>query len=400
MPTLWPRARAFPANVRFPALALTLALAAATCTNHPSSQATSGPSTETGPSMTLAMSSGTATVIGGGSTRLVEGSAAIGVGYRLTVNKDSLAVLHLAAGRTFQVAPGQAFITAPATIQLISGDVLADVSAPAEIDIPGVTIQSSSGAFRVDGTGPGRVAVYRGSATVNASGSLTTVPAYRQSELVGGAASAPLGLQLVGGGDSWDQQFLASAIGLDNQLASFSNGLEAQLGTATGTSFFKAVLPNAIDVSYVAPYYPEPKSDVLIGWVIASNASPGAALPAAFATIMRLWEEGESWGVIATEYGVSGDSIFAGLQNAITDLRISLQAPTPVFPTVPGPPPTPGPRSSPAPSPIHPVTPSPVASPSPSPPGLGALLNPVTALLGQILNLLLPAPTPTPTPTP
>jgi hypothetical protein len=214
------------------------------------------------------------------------------------------------------------------------------------------------------------------------------------------AAATPF--QLTQGGDAWDHQFLQGAIDLDGQLASFGNGLDAQLGSATGAAFFRAVVPVGTDVSYIVPFFPYPRSDVLIGWVISSDAAQAAnvAVNPVFETIMQLWVNGESWGVIAMESHVSGDAIFAGLQDAINRLRISLQSPTPKLETVPAATTGPHPRVSPSPTAQRLPTVTPVTTPTPAPTGLGALLNPVTSLLGQILNLLLPAPAPAPAPTP
>jgi hypothetical protein len=352
--------------------------------------------------MSLQMTSGSATVAGGGSTRQVSSQAGLGVGYRITVAPGGLAVIHLGPGLTYQIAPGEALITSPSTVQLVSGDVLGQFSAPGEIDSPGITVQSRSGTFRVDAQ-PERVGVYSGSVTVSEPGASLAVPAYREAVVQNGALpAAPVALQLTQNGDVWDHQFLQPALDLDSQLASFGNGLDAQLGTASGAAFFRSVVPSALDVSYIAPFFPEPRSDVLTGWVIAANAAmaTNANLPVTFFTIMELWVQGETWGVIAMEYNVSASAVFAGLQDAIDKLKISLQSPTPQFEAVPAPvASTPVTRSTPAPSTYRIPIVTPIPTPSATLPSLlGGLLNPITSLLGQVLNLLLPAPSPSPSP--
>lgn len=361
----------------------------------------------TGPTsaaMTLSVTQGTAAVSGAGSTHRVSGDSTVGVGDQITVPAGGLAVLHLGPGLTFQIEPGVVDITSPNTVQVVSGAALGQLTSHGEIDSPGVTTESNLGVFRV-ATQPAFVGVYSGTATVSVPAGSINVPAFRQVDIVNGALPAsPTGLRLSQNGDPWDQQFLQPALRLDAQLASFGNGLDAQLGSATGAAFFRTVVPDAGDLAYLTPFFPEPRSDVLIGWVIATGASEesGISLPTLFYVSMALWEQGESWGTIAMEFGVSAADVFAGLQDAITSASISLQNPTPILVTVPLATPAPTPRRKPTPqATTQPsVTQNPTQAPAPS--VLGSLLAPVNSLLGQILNLLLPSspPAPTPSPTP
>ncbi|HWD09102.1 MAG TPA: hypothetical protein VHA57_08415 [Actinomycetota bacterium] len=322
----------------------------------------------------------------------------IGVGYVIDVNAGGLAAVSLDTGRSFEIAPGEATITAADTVQLVTGTVLAELSAPATVDFPGASAQGSTGVFRVDGAGPTRVAVYSGSASVSVPGTTVSVPAFREVAVGNGQISGPAGLRLVGTGDAIDQQFLSSAISLESQLNSFANGLDAQLGTATGSAFFGQVLPTAVDVSYAEPFFSQPRSDVLIGWDIASSVASAtqADVGTTFDAVMVLWLQGEPWGVIADEYKVSADAIFNGLNNDIGRLKLAV-APQPTSSGESEAEETPRPKtSSPPTKPGATVTPN--QTPTPIPSGLAALLNPVTGLLGQILNLLLPSPTPAPSP--
>ena len=386
-----------PGWTRVCSVGLILALGGAGCSR--------GPHQSAEPAMTLEVAAGSATIVGGGATNQVSSQQGIGVGYRVTVPDGGLAVLRLAPGRTFQIGPGVALITTPDTVQLEQGGAVGLVTSQGTIDSPGVTVQGSYGVFRVDSGPVTRVAVYRGEAKVSVPTGSITVPAYRQVTVAGGGLPAvPSPLQLTQDGDVWDHQFLQPAIDLDSQLASFGNGLEAQLGESSASAVFDAVIPSATDVAYVAPFFSQPRSEVLIGWVIASDiaAATKGNVDSLFQTVMGLHALGESWGVVAMEYGVGADVVFSGLQDALNRLRISLTSPTPRF------------VAEPTPSPVHPApTPSPTKSgprlptvtpntPTPTPPSLlGSLLDPVTSLLGQILNLLLPPPaTPSPSPTP
>lgn len=347
------------------------------------------------------MSKGSATVTGGGHTSTISGQQAVGVGYRITVTPGSLAALRLAGGRDFEIAPGEVAITTPDTLQLVTGTVLAQLSQAATVDVPGASATTSSGVFRVDGGGPTRVAVYSGSASASVSGNTVKVPAFRQVEVVNGQIQGPSGLQLVGTGDAIDLQLLSSAISLEGQLDSFANGLDAQLGTAAGAPLFAAILPAPADVAYVTPYLSQPQSDVLIGWEIAYDATVAAPaqLGETFNTVMALWLQGEPWGVVADEYHVSGDAVFQGLERDLDRLRQAV-SPQPASSSIPTAVSTPKPKTSPSSKTKSLAVVTPTPTPVPTPSGLGSLLDPVTGLLSQILNLLLPQPGPSPTPSP
>lgn len=381
------------------ALGLALALLAAGCRGGGSAAA---------PNMSLQMSNGTASVTGGGVSRTVGTQLAVSVGYRVVVDPGGLAVLQVSPGRTFQLQEGEALITAPDRIQLVRGSLLAQLTRHAEVEAPGLVIASDAGTLRVDSGPSARVGVYAGSASVRSPATTLPVTAYEQVvDAAGTLPRAPGPLQIPAGGDVWDHQFLQGAIDLDNRLANFATGLEAQLGNASGIAFFKIVIPASADTPDVTPYLDRRRSDVLTGWVIASEAAAKqhASVAQTFTAVMTLWEAGESWGLLAMQLGVTADEVFAGLLNAIREVGISVTSPVPHLPQAPpvisrpSAKPTTGTRPT-----ASPAAPPVVAAPAPSPSPtslLSGLLNPVTALLNEVLNLLLPglAPTPTPTPT-
>jgi hypothetical protein len=283
-------------------------------------------------------------------------------------------------------------------LQLSAGSVLGTITAPAQIDAPGLTIRSNSGTFRVDSGASDRVGVYAGSANLSLPGGSITVPAFRQAEASNGVLPAsPVPLKLTNGGDVWDHRFLQDAIDLDARLANFRGGLDAQLGIASGQAFFRLVLPSMTEVAYVAPYFALPRSDVLIGFVIASAAAAAsrANQQETVSQVMQLWQAGETWGMLAKEYHVSSDQVFAGLVEAIKKVGISLASPTPriaIGPVTTASPPTPKLGATPAPT--SRAGPSP-GSPAPTPsttPLVNQLLDPVTQLLNKIISLLLGQP--------
>ncbi|HEY4938597.1 MAG TPA: hypothetical protein VIJ69_06180, partial [Actinomycetota bacterium] len=132
--------RGAPRWVQVCAAAGVLTLATSACTHAKSSSP---------PSMTLQMSQGSATISAGGRTEKVTGAAAIGVGDHVTVDPNSLAVLHLGSGRTFELTEGEASITGADRIQLVRGAALGDLTAKGQIETHDLTVSSASGTFRV-----------------------------------------------------------------------------------------------------------------------------------------------------------------------------------------------------------------------------------------------------------
>jgi hypothetical protein len=357
-------------------------------------------------SMTLRMSQGSATISGAGSTRKVTGEAPIGVGYDVTVDPGSLAVLRLGSGRSFELAQGEASVTGPDRIRLARGAALGDLTSRGQIETDGVAVSSASGTFRVRVSGAtASVGVFSGLVTVSLAGSTLAVPAFREASTASGVLpAAPKPLEILAGGDVWDHRYLRDAIDLDARLDNFSGGLDAQLGSATGLEFFRLVTADPVTLAHVGPFLSQPRSDVLIALVLAAATSRSDPPQAAFDKIMSLWLAGESWGLLAMEYHVAAQDLFAGLLAAIRKLGITFTTPTPGFAPLPGTarPPVvasgPSPRASPAaPAAGTPGSaPAPTASPTPV---LNQVLDPITTLLSQILGLLLPQP-PTATSTP
>jgi hypothetical protein len=351
--------------------------------------------------MTLQMSRGSATVSAGGRTEKVTGAAAIAVGYHVTVDPNSLAVLHLGSGRTFELAEGEASIAGPDRIKLARGAALGDLTAEGQIETNGLTVSSESGTFRVTSGATAEVGVFAGQASMSVPGARLSVPAFREAATATGTSmTAPRPLEILAGGDEWDHRYLGDAIDLDARLASFGGGLDAQLGNATGRDFFRLVIADPAALAHVEPFLSRPRSDVLIGLVLAAATSRPDPPQATFDQIMDLWLAGESWGLLAMEYHVPAQEVFAGLLAAIRKVGITVTNPTPGV--VPIPVTTKPPVTAAGPTPRASATPVPLRTPMPTPSSTGVLnqvIDPVTTLLTRLLNLLLP-PSPTATPTP
>ena len=353
-----------------------------------------------GPAMSLEVSSGKATINGGGKSITVTTRAGVAVGYRIEVAAGGVATLNLSPGRVFQIQSGEADITAPGTVELVSGSALGRFTAPGEIDAQGVAATASNATFRVDSGATTTVASYAGTVTVTIPGSSMAVPAYDRVQVVGGVLPAnPAPLEYTNGGDVWDHDFVQPALDLDSRLASFRNGLDAQLGNASGAAFFREAVPDPVALAAIAPFYGAPRADALIGWVVASHAPvPADKVGPTFAVVMTLWMQGQPWGLIAMEFQVPADTVFAGLEDAIHQVGISVSNPIPRLTAPPVVLPTP--KTTQGPTPGAKPTPAPAVTPSPAPAGLGNLLNPVVdtvnTLLNNLLHLLLPGPSPSP----
>lgn len=380
--------------VRFGSTALLLVVAATACTHAKTASA---------PSMSIQMSQGSAVISGGGRSQTVTNRAGVGVGYHVTVAPNSLALLQLGDGRMFQLSEGEAYITGEDRIQLAKGAALGQLTAKGQIDADGVTISSDSGTFRVDSGISATVAVFSGTATMSVPGSTLEIPAFREAAASAGVLpGVAKPLQILAGGDVWDHQFLRDAIDLDNRLANFSGGLDAQLGSATGRDFFRLVIADPVELAHVEPFLSQPRADVLIGVVLA-NATGRPDPQGAFDQIMGQWLAGESWGVLAMEFHVLAQEVFSGLLAAIRKVGISLTTPVPRIVPIPAATRPPVIALGPKPKTTTPATtPVPAATPNPTPSPTGILnqvLDPVTSLLGGLLNLLIPQ-TPTATSTP
>ena len=348
--------------------------------------------------MTLHMIQGTATVSGGGSTRRVTGEAPIRVGYRITVAPGSLAVLHLGGGRTFELAEGEATVTGSDRIRVAKGAALGELTSRGQIDTDGLTASTASGTFRVTSSGAtAGVGVFSGLVTVSVPGSTLAVPAFREVSTASGVlTAAPKPLEILAGGDVWDQRYLRDAIDLDARLANFSGGLDAQLGNDNGLDFFRPVIADPVILAHVGPFLSQPRADVLIALVLAAAASRSDPPEATFDKIMSLWLAGESWGLLAMEYHVAAQDVFAGLLAAIRKVGITLTTPTLRLAPIPvtAQPPVvasgPTPRASQAPLAVG--TRRSATTPTSPAPVLNQVLDPITTLLSQILGLLLPQP--------
>ncbi|MEO7803823.1 MAG: hypothetical protein ABIS18_05215 [Actinomycetota bacterium] len=331
--------------------------------------------------MQLSMVAGKATVLRDGRSIVVSRDAGIEVGDSLELAKGSVGELRLAAGRDFELSGAKVQVLNSSSLSLHRGRLLADVTRRALIDSQTVDVSSSKGSFRVDRELATRVGVYSGAARLVTNGEALSVQRYRQAIIAGGILpriSRPL---ILDPKDLWDLRLMQSALDLDKRLAAFARGLEAQLGPGGGLAFFQQVLAAGLDVDFLNSYTGDRRADVLIALAMSSEARAQAGgFGDRFAAVFDLWKQGASWGIVALEFDVAQEGIFARLLQAIerAGLRfigvegpgIGRRRPSPVrispSPTKRGPSPSPSPTTiTDPPSPSSPILPTVVSTLAP-----------------------------------
>ena len=269
--------------------------------------------------MRLTVLKGPASLVHEAKSRPVTGSVDVAAGDSIVMGKGSRAKLNLEQGRELELQAARLSIVDPTTVKLSGGEVLSIVSKRMTIDAESVVVEAAKGAFRVDKALATRVANY-GAGAVKVSGIADEleVPAFRQATVAGGIVPrAPKPIQ-IDAKDDWDQRYLQDAIDLDGRLANFARGLEAQLGSGAGIEFFQAVAPIGAELSFLGGYLTNRRSDLLIGLILSAQANAaGADLPQRFVRIYDLWSQGATWGLLAHEFSVGQEGVFARLLEAI-----------------------------------------------------------------------------------
>ncbi|MGH9194619.1 MAG: hypothetical protein ACRD1T_02630, partial [Acidimicrobiia bacterium] len=319
------------------------------------------------------------------------------------LGRGGLAELRLAPGRVFELSgPSGAEVSVSSTssLRLQKGSVLAQLTSPGTIDTDGVSAVASKAAFRVDRGLSTRVASYRGKVGLASPGRSLELPRLRQAVVAAGELPGRERPIRINKSDRWDRKYLQAAIDLDSRLANFAQGLEAQLGRSSGPSLFSAVMPATPDLAFLDAYASQRRSDIVIGLIVASEAANnnGGGVGELFGPVFSLWSDGASWGLIAFEYGVGEQKLFAGLLEAVRRAGFRFTASGGLG----GPLQQPGAGqsgASPSPSPGGGggAFPSPSPSPSPVLPTTG--VDPVDDIIEEVTDIL-PTPLPTPLPLP
>jgi hypothetical protein len=339
-------------------------------------------------------------------------------GDRVRITRGN-AELRLAHGARLLLRAGSQVTVAEAPV-LTGGDVVA---------LPGddpLTVRSSDssvevvvGATRVR-TGLAVVAgVYSGHARLASAGRTLTVPALRQGDIpafgVVADKPSPLRYRVT---DAWDLHYLGVGIEIGEELqassASFTDQLQPTEGHTLG--FFSTLLPD-LPVPAFDDCQPEllrPPGETLVGATIAL-AGPIARFEQRCQAAFAFRDEGATWGLVALDQQVrSLPALRRELALAkgrmpvpTTDVALGAlaepAASTPVVDSLLGdeaPRDLPPPENQPAPPPSEPVQPTVPAVPAPSTPiipgapetptaPVGEVLEPVTNLVGGLLDGLL-----------
>lgn len=207
-------------------------------------------------------------------------------------------------GRLAWLAADSAFTVRDGTTETLDrGSVLVDSRSgpPVTVRVGSLTVSPQSGsAVRVESTFALRIGVVVGSAQVDSPGRAVTVPALRQ--LLATALALPMGplppLQLR---DDQAEKSVAPGLVSDDEYL-LAEGRELDSGAQPATALLTAayrVVPSFVVASG------EPASESLLPLLIAQSAGGNRGLPARYARVSRLREQGGSWGVVAHLVGAS-----------------------------------------------------------------------------------------------
>ncbi|MGH2811081.1 MAG: hypothetical protein ACRDIA_09395, partial [Actinomycetota bacterium] len=302
------RIRTGGARSRLVLLALVSTLFAAAC----SGQGADKPESD---GLNLSVTAGSARVTRAGEVEPASRQYQITTGDEIRLSEKGLAALSSGGSLKLGLSGARLQVLGPSRFRLMTGRVLVETRTPMYIDAGTVDATARSAVFRVDRELAARVGVYRGQVRAGAPGDFISVPAFRQIVVAGDVvprAAEPLEFSRE---DAWDRTLLAQAIDLDDRLANFSRGLEAQLGEGSGLDFFARLTDAGSQVDFLAPYLGGRRPDLLIGLLTAVESLKVSTenLGDRFARIFDLSRRGATWGLIASEFNVSPDRLFAAL---------------------------------------------------------------------------------------
>lgn len=305
---------------------LAIVLATGACSSLPGVGARSDESSvQVGPGV------GTVRLVQGSETKVLSGPHPLFPGDQVQAADDGLARLTGPSG-TLEFWGGSLQMISASRFRLNSGHVLVRGRSPMRIDTRLLRISAFEGVFRVDRGLATRIGSYSGDPVKvrSRSGALEVQP-YRQVVTVQGVLPKVVQPLRFSAADRWDRRLLSDAIDLDTRVSNFAQGLEAQLGKSEGVDFFSRVAPGGIAVESLRPFSGSRRSDLLIGLAMAAEAKKLGELGPEdrFTQIFELWNQGATWGLLAQEFGVGLDLLFAQLTQAIERAQIQLIGPGP-----------------------------------------------------------------------
>jgi hypothetical protein len=328
----------------------------------------------------------------GTSRPVADGAEVVDFGDRI-VMEDGTAVLALAGGATYElrhrdgVGTELEVGTGP---RVTAGDLLVVDGFPAQVMVDTVTL-SAEGALRVDADET-VASAYVGRSRVTGVGDVTELPGLRRLALVAGAAPAPLDYD---GSDPWDRRFLGEAIAFGERLEALARGYTGDLPPGSGRSadFFQSVIPALAEEREFGPELLDPArppGETLVGAAIAVQGRRGT-FRERWVQVFDFRAAGAAWGLVALDQGVSSAPVLDTIEVAIaTSGDAASSSPTTTVGVRPEPtttttttttttsgggPPTTGTTTT-------------TTAPPPDPGLLDPVLEPVTEILGGLLDLL------------
>ena len=321
-----------------------------------------------------------------GSQSVVTDGHTVDFGDVITV-EDGTATLTLARGQVYELRSGEedAVLEVASAPRLLAGDVLVSEGFPAQLRWDTTTL-SARGAVKVESAVPQAVA-YAGRTRIDGAGDLDELLGLRQVVLTPSAEPSPLDYD---GADDWDRRYLGEAIAFGERLEALARGYTADLGPGGGrsASFFEAVLPPLDDEPEFSADLLDPDRDVgetLVGAAIAVQGVEDT-FRERWVEVFSFRDDGAAWGIVALDQGVSSAPLLETIELAITTPTSSLPPSTTEPPETTTSSPSPTTTNGP---PTTGGTPPPSPPTSPPPPPSTGLLEPLVDPVSEILQDLL-----------
>ncbi|MGI8426147.1 MAG: hypothetical protein ACR2FO_03690 [Actinomycetota bacterium] len=280
----------------------------------------------------IVVDSGSVRLTQNGRSTTVRSTKSAAPGDLLRAGRGTRAHLLIGPGSRLDFAEAELRIVSNSKFRLMSGNVLVQSNRRLEIDAQGVKVESSRGIFRVDKGLATRAGNYSaGRLMVIVGPDRLSVAPYNEAVVAGGVLPKVQEPLRFSADDAWDRRILAPAIDLDSRLTNFARGLEAQLVQSNALDFFGRVAQPGLATDSLIALFGNRRSDLLIGLILASEASALQTLPLdqRFSQILAFWTDGATWGLIAQQFEVDPERLFTRLAEAVAKADLQVIGPGP-----------------------------------------------------------------------
>lgn len=241
-------------------------------------------------------------------------------------------------GGTVTFRAGARALATDAGIELVRGSVLVDGDAGYTVRLEGRRA-SGDGVWRAEATSNPRIAVYRGSVTVDgAQPPRRSVRALTQMNLRGRQGEERIGPLQYFADDPWDRRLLADALEVDRLMRQRLTVLVDAYGTDDRPiGFYRrfTVVDGRATLDRLAPRAARgrygPPAETLVAVVVARMLDEGVD------TVARLRSSGATWGLIVVGAGLGPSDLEGAFQLSQEPLLASEDV-VPVRPSTPAPP--------------------------------------------------------------